>query len=101
MEKQNTLKVNDIVRVRRAMVNKKLSNRPSMVELDTAPKIGRIVYRHPAGTFYVVEFRDKYADEYKVMYRESFWPENVAKINCPEFMEKRTAKKRSWVKQEV
>ena len=101
MEKQNTLKVNDIVRVKRTVINKKLSDRPSMVELDTAPRIGRIVWVHPQRIFYVVEFRDKYTAEYKPMYRESLWPENVAKINCPEFMETRTAKKLSWVKQEV
>lgn len=93
--KNSTIRKGDIVRVTR---EKKYNGKEDPLTVDTQPTIGRVVFAHPLGTFYVVEFRDRYTAEYKPMYRQSFWPEHLEKITQPNFMAPRSAKKRSWAK---
>ena len=90
-------KVNDVVRVIRPQRAQKPAKRTTMVELDTAPTVGRIVWVHPQGIFYVVEFRDRYTAAYRPMYRESFFPQQLEKINRPDFFETRPAKQRRLI----
>ena len=88
-------KTGDVVRVTRRKTNS--SKTPTTtVDMDTAPTIGQIVFVHPEHKFYTVEFRDRYTAEYKVLYRESFYTEQLEKINQPNFTKTRPAKKRSW-----
>ena len=87
----------DIVRVTRAKKTPQTSKFDPLT-IETQPTIGRVVFAHPLETFYVVEFRDRYTEEYAPMYRQSFWPEQLEKINQPNFMAPRPAKKRSWAK---
>ena len=90
-------KKGDIVRVTRTMKQngKKPKEEALIIE---PPTIGVIVFAHPLGHFYTVEFRDRYTAEYKPMYRESFFPEMMEKIHQPKFFATRPAKKRSWAK---
>ena len=97
MEKTN-FKVGNIVRVTRPQSISPAKRKRIEDGLDTAPTIGRIVWAHPLHIFYVVEFRDKYTAEYKPLYRESFFPEQLEKIHQPNFMRTRPAHKRLWVK---
>lgn len=87
----------DIVRVTREKKTPQ-TRKVDPLTIETQPTIGRVVFAHPLGTFYVVEFRDRYTEEYKPMYRQSFCPEQLEKINQPNFMAPRPAKKRSWAK---
>ena len=87
----------DIVRVTRGKKTPQTSKFDPLT-IETQPTIGRVVFAHPLGTFYVVEFRDRYTEEYRQMYRQSFYPEQLEKINQPNFMAPRPAKRRSWAK---
>lgn len=87
----------DIVRVKREKKTP-YSTKVDPLTIETQPIIGRVVFVHPLGTFYVVEFRDRYTAEYKPMYRQSFYSEQLEKINQPNFMAPRPAKRRSWAK---
>ena len=94
---QIKFKTGDVVRVTREKIGaagRKLPND----DISTKPTIGRIIYAHPQGCFYTVQFRDRYTTEYKQMYCESFWPEVLTKINKPNFTKPRPAKKKAWVK---
>ncbi len=93
----NCFKVGDIVKVRRRNVK---TNQIVKDEESTAPTVGRIVWAHPDGIFYVVEFRDEFSAEYKAMYKESFYPDMMQKVHKPDFMATRPAAKRSWGRQE-
>ena len=90
-------KKGDIVRVTRKVTNTG-KKRHGEEPVNISPTIGRIVFAHPLRIFYTVEFRDRYTADYKPMYRESFFPDMLEKINRPDFMETRPAKKRSWAK---
>lgn len=89
------LKVGDIVKVTR---EKERKNSKITVEEMRLSTEGVITFAHPKGIFYVVEFRDKFTAEYKPMYRETFWPEQVMKIRRPKFFETRPAEKRLWAR---
>ena len=69
--------------------------------METRPTIGRVIFAHPQKYFYVVEFRDRYTAEYKPMYRQSFFPEQLERIHQPNFMRTRPAKKKSWAQEGV
>lgn len=90
-------KVNDVVRVTRPKTAQGPKNGRQTIELPTAPTVGRIVWVHPQGIFYVVEFRDRYTAAYRPMYRESFYPDKLEKINRPDFFETRPAKQRRLI----
>ena len=92
-------KVGNIVRVARTKSITGPKKQKAAEAFDTAPTIGRIVWAHPLHIFYTVEFRDRYTAEYKPLYRESFFPEQLEKIHQPNFMRTRPAKKRSWAKE--
>ena len=92
------LKKGDIVKVTRK-TNVQAGRKKNETELNTSPTIGVIVFAHPLGRFYTVEFRDKYTAEYKPMYRESFFPEMLERIRQPKFFATRPAKKRTWAKE--
>ena len=96
---QKKFKTGDIVRVSRTRTGAAGRKIPGD-DISTEPTIGRIVWVHPLRIFYVVEFRDKYTSEYKPLYRQSFFPEQLERIHQPNFMKTRPAKMRSWVKQE-
>ena len=87
------LKKGDIVKVTREK-DKKYSKMP--VEEMGLSTEGVIVFAHPKGIFYILEFRDKFTAEYKAMYRETFWPEQILKIRKPKFFETRPAEKKKW-----
>lgn len=87
------LKVGDIVKVTR---EKERKSARSYIENIETPTEGVIVFVHPKGIFYVVEFRDKFTDEYKPLYRQAFWPEQLLKIKRPKFFEPRPAEKKKW-----
>lgn len=84
-------KIGDIVKVKRILpVGKRNEN-------DTAPQIGAVVYAHPRGIYYTVEFRDRYTENYKPMYRECFWPERLERVYRKNFFEPRPAQKRKYI----
>ena len=93
-------KVGDVVKVKRPTSISPTKRKKVEDGTDTAPTIGRVVWAHPDGVFYVVEFRDRFSAEYKPMYKESFYPERMQKVHKPEFMQIRPAAKRSWGRQE-
>lgn len=99
METNKRLRVGSIVKVAWAE-HPYMKKEDRDLRLETKPKIGRIVFVHPKKLFYTVEFRDRYTAEYKPMYRQSFWPEQLERIHQPNFMKPRPAKKRSWAVQE-
>ena len=98
---QKKFKIGDIVRVSRTRTGAAGRKIPGD-DISTEPTIGMVVFVHPEGIFYVVEFRDKYTAEYKRMYCRAFRPEELAlsKITEAEFTATRPAKKKAWVKQE-
>ena len=94
MESNKKLRVGSIVRVthKEKLTGKKTDD----LVMDLKPTIGRVVFVGMGGKFYIVEFRDRYTAEYKPMYRQSFWPEQLERIHQPNFMKTRPAKKRAW-----
>ena len=96
MEKEPIIRKGSIVRVTR---NKSPhSNKKDELSIETQPTIGRVVYVHPQKFFYVVEFRDRFTAEYKPMYRQSFFPNQLERIHQPNFTRTRPAKQRNWAK---
>ena len=90
----NMLRVGSVVKVtRKETVSQKNAEWQRYI-----PTIGRIVFIGSGRKFYIVEFRDRYTVEYKPMYRQSFWPEQLERIHCPNFTKPRPAKKRAWAK---
>ena len=96
MEKKPIIRKGSVVRVTR---NKSpYSNKKDELSIETQPTIGRVVYVHPKKFFYVVEFRDRFTAEYKPMYRQSFFPNQLERIHQPNFTRTRPAKKKSWAR---
>lgn len=92
----NMLRVGSVVKVTH---KEKMTGRDKDgLVMDFRPTIGRIVFIGSGRKFYIVEFRDRYTAEYKPMYRQSFWPEQLERIHCPNFTKPRPAKKRAWAK---
>lgn len=87
------LKVGDIVKVTREKERKHSKITVEEMRLSTE---GVVIFAHPKGIFYVVEFRDKFTADYKPLYRETFWPEQLLKIKRPKFFDKRTAENKKW-----
>ena len=91
--KNSTIRKGDIVRVKR---EKKIpySTKVDPLTIETQPTIGRVVFVHPLGIFYVVEFRDRYTAEYMenrentCRNAEWLWNEVLTRADCKQCIHK-------------